>query len=159
MARIIPLTKKQVAIVDDEDFDRVNQYKWYAHKGSRNQCWYAARTTRKLLGPRKIEWLHRFIMQPKDDEQVDHINGNGLDCRKSNMRRCNVTQNIHNRPAHRDASTGYKGIIPKNKKWMAQIQVNKHRLIIGYFDSPLEAALAYDEKARELLGEFAHTNF
>lgn len=103
--------------------------------------------------------LHRLIMGAKLGEFVDHINGNPLDCRRSNMRICDRASNNFNKMPRSDSTAPYKGITKKrNGKWLAQIQARRVHRIIGIFDTPEEAAIAYDKAAIELHGEFACIN-
>ncbi len=111
--REVPLTKGKVALIDDEDFERVSQYKWLTRK-IRHYC-YASRDIelpRKADGRRRRRrvFLHRFIMNPPGDMCVDHINGDPLDNRRVNMRICTPTENKRNRGANRGKKTLYKGI-------------------------------------------------
>jgi hypothetical protein len=158
LMKTVPLTKNQLAIVDDEDFDRVNQWKWQAIPN--RDKWYAKRSFNKN-GIRVGVRLHRFIINAPCGMDVDHINGNTLDCRKTNLRICNNSQNAQNRGKTKFNTSGYKGVSykKKNHRWYSQIMLNKHNYHLGYFDSPEDAAIAYDKKAVELFGEFANINF
>lgn len=157
--KTIKLTKNQFAIVDDEDYDRINKYKWQAVPN--RDKWYAKRSFTvgkcKRIGVR----LHRFILNAPPDKDVDHINGNTLDCRKSNLRICNESQNAQNRGKTKSNTSGFKGVSykKKNHKWYSQIMFDKHNYHIGYFNNPVDAAIAYDKKAIEFFGEFANINF
>ena len=92
---------------------------------------------------------------------VDHIDGNGLNNRKSNLRVCTQAQNSLNSRPRRNSSSRYKGVsfYKRDKIWQAQIFYNFRTINIGRFDDEIEAALAYDRKAAELFGEFAYLNF
>ena len=142
----IDLTKGQFAIIDDEDFEKVSQFKW--HLGTRG---YAIRkdSTRKQVS------MHRFIMGFPDMD-IDHKNQNKLDNRKSNFRFCTDLGNSRNRKAPKTNTSGYKGVswVESRKRWVAYCQEKQ----IGYFKSKEEAAYAYNIKAQELFGEFAHLN-
>lgn len=103
--------------------------------------------------------LHRLIMDAKRGEFVDHINGNPLDCRRSNMRLCNRAGNNFNKKSKTTSTAPYKGITRKpNGRWLAQIQAHKVHHVLGTFDTPEEAATAYDQAAIRLHGEFACIN-
>src|SRR5258706_8507914 len=146
----IQLTKGTIALIDDEDFERVSKHSWsYKDSGSGY-----AQTTIRYKGVS----LHRFIMNAKDGEIIDHINGNGLDNRKENLRFCTLSQNIANSKG-RLVRSSYKGVSKNGKKWKASIGYMNRLEHIGTFDIAQDAARAYDEKAREYYKEFARTNF
>jgi hypothetical protein len=146
----IKLTKNQVAIVDDDQFDTVSQFKWYCGKDG-----YAKRSQNK-----KIVFMHRVIMSPDNNKLVDHINGDTLDNRKTNLRYCNNQQNNYNRGPMSHNISGYKGVSwrKSNQKWYAQIKHNAKTKYIGYFKTKEEAAIAYNNVASKLFGEFARLN-
>ncbi len=156
----IPLTQGKVALVDDEDFERVNQLKWCAMWNGFK--WYAINAT----GYRK--YLHQFLLP--DIPLIDHRNGNGLDCQRSNMRPADDTRNLRNAGKRRGStSSRFKGVywrtktqIVKGKEyryadWHARINIPKC-IHLGYFDSEVSAALAYNEAALKHFGEFAKPN-
>ena len=151
--KTIPLTQEQFAIVDDEDFDWLNKFKWCAEKNK--NTFYAARGRNK-----KRVLMHREILNPLPKMQIDHRNGNGLDNRRYNLRVCTDSENKFNQ-TKRGCLFRYKGVrlAPKSRRWEARIQFNKKRLSLGLFIIEIDAALAYDKKAKELFGEFARTNF
>ncbi len=105
--------------------------------------------------------MHRQIMNAPAGLVVDHIDGNGLNNRKSNLRVCTQGQNSLNSRPRRNCSSRYKGVsfYKRDKIWQAQIFYNFRTINIGRFDDEVEAALAYDRKAEELFGEFAYLNF
>lgn len=148
----IPLTQGKFAIVDDEDFDRLYKWRWtYAKTG------YAVR--HDINDSTKTFYMHREIMNTAPGMETDHINHNCLDNRKINLRICTHCENQHNRRLSKNNTSGYIGINLLKGKWQARIRADRDRLFLGLFTSPEEAALAYDKKARELFGEFAHINF
>lgn len=154
----IELTRDQITYIDDIDSD-VLSFNWYAIRGRTG--FYAARGMRTKSN-QKIETLHRVIFSKvlgrplSSEEIVDHINGNTLDNRRSNLRLATKQQNQFNRSKPQNNTSGYKGVTwNKNaEKWKAQIGHAGTTLYLGYFDTPEEAALAYEEKAKELFGEF-----
>ncbi len=164
----IPLTKGYVALVDDEDYERVNQYKWYVQRDGYN--YYAVRNitirsrkeTRETGLPRQtLIYMHRFILDAPNDKDVDHRDHNGLDNRKkSNLRFCTKNQNMGNLLSESGVSK-YKGVTwhNENKKWVARIGYEGKRIHLGCFSDEIEAAKTYDARARELFGEFAYLNF
>ena len=149
----IPLTQGKFALIDDEDFERVNQVKWRYCKGAAQS--QTARPERKVL------LMHRFVMHAPDGIEVDHVNGNALDNRKSNLRIATHRQNMANQKTRTNNRSGYKGVSfhRKNKKWVSQISTGSEHFYLGVFDTPLEAAIAYDKRASELFGKFARLNF
>lgn len=107
------------------------------------------------------EYLHRLIMTPAPGELVDHINGNKLDCRRSNLRIVTNAQNLWNRGITAHNTSGYKGVTycSDTGRWRAEIRVNRKRIHLGRFDHPEEAAKAYDDAARKHHGRYCRTNF
>lgn len=109
----------------------------------------------------KVTWLHHFIMGKPLAGVVDHINGNRLDNRRSNLRFATVAQNAHNGSSHTGASSRYKGVswYAPQSNWRARICLYGKIRFIGYFASETEAARAYDKEATRLFGAFARLNF
>lgn len=160
----IQLTKGKFAQVDDEDFEYLNQWKWYAYK--MGQTYYAARKDRINKKQRTIK-MHRIIMLVSDKFLViDHINHNGLDNRKQNLRICTQTENLRNSRKHKNCSSKYKGVSIHNQKtltgstvkWCAFIYINNKQKYLGVFESEIEAAKVYNEMAKIHFGEFAELN-
>lgn len=155
----IPLSRGLFAIVDNDLFDYLNQWKWSAARNY-GTVYYATRYAR-LNGKDTTVRMHRVIMNAPRGTQVDHINGNGLDNRRENLRFCTTKQNLRNRGKNSRNTSGYKGVswAKHANKWNAQIVVNRKRINLGYYEDVKEAALAYDEAARKYHGEFCNTNF
>ncbi len=153
--KLIPLTQGKFAIVDDDDYEHLNKYKWCALKTHNNKFYAVRRKNNKTI------IMHRQIMNVPEGLVVDHIDGNGLNNRKNNLRICTQAQNIHNSRPRRNRSSKYKGVFwdKVNKKWSTNIRKGDKRIYLGGFDDEIEAALAYDRKAAELFGEFAYLNF
>lgn len=109
---------------------------------------------------RKPHYLHRLVMDAPQGSQVDHIDGNVLDCRRANLRLASHAQNQRNSRIYRNNRSGFKGVsrYKRTGKWQACIKVDNKLRHLGYFPNPKEAAAAYDKAARELHGEFALTN-
>lgn len=153
MAREIPLTRGLVAIVDDDDYDRLTDHSWHAHKTKAG--WYA----RSFAG-----YMHRLVVEAVSGEEVDHQNGNGLDNRRSNLRRCSHSLNVVNRTYARSVSP-YRGVHQQRtrsgapSRWVARVTLNgiTHRKF-GFLTAE-EAARAYDAMAVHLHGPFAQLNF
>jgi len=151
--REINLTQGFIVQVDDHWYDYLMQWKWRAHKG--RNTWYAARG---VIGDRgKTVYMHRVIMATPDDQEVDHQDGNGLNCFEDNMRNCTRSQNSMNMKAW--GKSKYKGVYIYGKKAVAQINVNKKRMHLGSFDSEEDAARARDAASIKYFGEFAYLNF
>jgi hypothetical protein len=154
--KLIPLTKGYFAQVDDEDFDFLNQWKWRA--GVRGSRVYAIR--RGEDG--KTVLMHRVILSVNDRKvDVDHKIGNGLDNTRGNIRWCTRSQNSMNKDKIRGLSSCYKGVCwdKGRNKWRVSVVINGVCKTVGRFEDEIEAAKAYDEKAKELYGEFARPNF
>ena len=154
----IKLTQNKVALVDDEDFEYLNQFKWYVLK--RPYTYYAARSIRLTNGKQTLILMHRVILNVPKGMETDHINHEGLDNRRINIRICTKNENCMNRNSYKNRSSRFRGVYwDKNcKKWRAQIGYKKKNYHLGLFLSENEAALSYDNKAIELFGEFANLN-
>ena len=152
--RKIPLTQGQYAIVDPEDYKELAKYKWYAKRCDRRfyaERWYKNRNLK----------MHRVIMGAAEGKVIDHINHNGLDNRKANLRFVTSQQNTWNKRKQKGSySSQYKGVhwVKCEKNWRAVITCNKKVIYIGRFDDEEAAAKAYDDKAKELFGEYASLN-
>jgi hypothetical protein len=158
VTREIPLSQGKVALVDDEDYERVMAAgRWFVCCPS-GHGEYARRNRRKPNGRWTTQYLHRLILPTAT--QVDHINGNGLDNRSANLRDATISQNGANRPAPRTNRTGHKGVdLFRNGRYRATICVAGSRSHLGYFDTPEEAAHAYDAAAIAAWGVYARPNF
>ena len=161
----IKLTQNKVALVDDEDYEYLNQWKWHVKK-VKGSWYYAARSQHN--GSIVINvMIHRVIMLTPKGDVVDHLDGNGLNCQKYNMRNCSQKQNCRNKRPQKNKNTLYKGVsfvnrfsFGENHKYIrAEIIVNKKYIHLGYFKTQEEAAIAYDTAAKEYFGEFANSNF
>jgi len=150
---IVPLTQGQFATIDLCDVERVSNYNWYAHWNKK-----ALYAKTKIYG-NKIR-LHRFILDITDPKiQVDHRDGDGLENRRFNIRVCSNQQNLWNQQSRRGSSQ-FKGVSwsKETKKWIAQIGYNNKVIYLGLYNDEKIAAQAYNEKAKELFGEFARLN-
>ena len=158
--RRIPLTQGKYAIVDPEDYERLNKHKWHVVRGAKT--YYAVRNLR--IGKKRIAIkIHREIIDPPEPLVVDHINHHGIDNRRANLRPATRAQNAVNKSiaATSSCSSKYRGVSwDKNQqKWHAHLGVKRKRITIGYFKDEIEAAKAYDIAAKKHHGEFAVLNF
>lgn len=148
----IQLSQNKKSIIDDEDYERLNQWKWSFHNGG-----YGVRTT---WPDNKAVLLHRIVMNCPDNMEVDHINGNKLDNRKENLRVCTARENRLNRKKSKNKTSKYKGVHwnKDNSKWRAKITVNDKSISLGCFITELEAAEAYNKSALTYFGKYAKLN-
>lgn len=158
----ILLTKGKVALVDDEDFESLSRHKWYADKSkSSNETYYAARAA-IIDGSRKILPMHRQILGLKPSHIfVDHIDGDGLNNQKTNLRTCTHLENLRNsRKTKLPTSSRYKGVYwdKQMSKWRTRLSLDKKMHHIGLYDSEKEAALAYNCSVSFAHREFAYLN-
>jgi len=153
----IQLTQGFVALVDDEDYDRVSEHKWRILRGRRT---IYAMTTMKVDGKYTNVYMHRFVLELTDPEiQGDHADLDGLNNQRHNLRKCTQSQNAANSESRTGSSSQYKGVSVFRDKWAADIRINNKTIHLGIFSTEHGAAMAYDRKAIELFGEFARTNF
>lgn len=159
----IYLSKEKFALVDDEDFEWLSKWNWYATE--RNGNWYATREVNLSIIPirkRQRIYMHDEIMGTKSEQpEIDHKNNNGLDNRKENLRHATRVQNSINSRKRKNTTSKYKGVFyNKGKKgWDARISLNGVQKFLGRFQNEKEAARKYDEYATVDFGEFAKTNF
>lgn len=156
----IKLTRGMIALVDDEDYERLSQFSWQAMKSKHG---FYAKRSYKENGENKSMLMHREVLglQPGDGIEADHGNLNKLDNRKRNLRTCNRVQNCCNAGKRSHNTSGYKGVqwvahAPKDRKWKAQITYEKRVRNLGYFETPELAHEFYCLAADMLHGEFAN---
>lgn len=151
----IPLTEDRYALIDNEDLELILGYKWRLEK-NRNDIYAIATLKDKNRSIR----MHRLIMKAQKGDQIDHINHNGLDNRKTNLRIVTTSQNQMNRLKRHGTTSKYKGVSwnKNGHKWEARVVINKKDTYIGLFDSEIEAAQTYDKWAKDSFGEYARLN-
>lgn len=148
--------KGKYALVDDEDYNQVKQYRWHLAAGYIKTSLKGRRKNRHVT-------LHDVILwKPKGKKLVtDHINGNCLDNRRKNLRICTNTENCRNTKIGKNNTSGFKGVswAAERGAWLVQIMVNRKKIWLGYFDNKVDAAKAYDKAAIKAFGDFAWLNF
>jgi hypothetical protein len=151
--RLIPLSRGLFAIVDADDYERLSRYKWHAC-GKGDNCYAQRRENGKTIK------MHHEIIDVPAGFVCDHKNHNRLDNRKCNLRSCTYSQNAQNRRPCANGTSRYKGVSWSRdvRKWRAMIQLNGRLIHIGYYEYEQDAAIAYDDLAIELFGEFACLN-
>lgn len=139
--KYIELTQGKKAIVDDEDFECLNKFKWRYLNG------YAVRTVTISKGVRKPEWMHRVINKTPKEFLTDHINHNKLDNRKKNLRAVSASLNLLNRGVRKDNKSGYTGVYwhKQHKKWYVQINFLGEHIFVGLFNSKQQAIMAHSK--------------
>lgn len=154
----IKLSQCKVALVDDEDFEYLNQFKWYANFDGNE--FYVIRKCPTLTNKKNSISIHREIMKPPSGMIVDHINHDTFDNRKINLRICTFAENLRNKKIYKNNTSKYKGVNYniQVKKWLVRISLNNKRIHVGYFLTPIEGAKAYNEAALKYHGEFANLN-
>lgn len=154
--KTIPLTRGYFTIIDDEDYERVNQFKWSV---SFSDGIPYARYSYQRDGKACKVSLHHLIVGKKPRTHTDHINGNTLDNRRGNLRICTPQENIWN-SRRNPGTSGYIGVSPAQRPgyWRVQIVVNRKRKSLGSFPDKCLAAAAYDRAVVRSRGAYAVTN-
>lgn len=162
----IALSQGKYALIDDDDFELVSNYGWVYDSGGFGYARgklrigrYGLRRGVKRFSGKRVR-MHRLIMNPPQGVEIDHINGDGLDNRRCNLRLATRAQQAHNMRKHRHSKSPYKGVeaLPYGR-WRAGIRINGKALHLGCFASAEDAARVYDAAAIEHFGEFARPNF
>lgn len=160
--KLIPLSRGCFSKVDDSDFEFLKQYKWTASRSGKYGC-RAVRAFSVLKGKKASTipiLMHRVIMMCPNGFEVDHVDGDGLNNQKNNLRICSHSQNMRNRRQKSQMSSKYKGVswVKKHGKWLGRLQVGGKIVFNSYFDSQEAAAIAYNESAALHHGDFARLN-
>ena len=142
----IKLTKGKYALVDDKDFNWLSQRRWHYSVG------YAMRRDKNI-----ILLMHRIILNTPKGLETDHLNENRLDNRRKNLRICTKSQNIMNKGFQKNNTSGFKGVFWRKDRSKWKVRIGQK--YVGLFSDKIQAARAYDRKAKELFGEFARLNF
>lgn len=152
----VPLTQGKYALIDNEDLELVMRYKWcYIRAKSGNE--YAV--TMIPIGKKQKQLrMHILIMGKGESPYIDHKNNNGIDNRKENLRFCTPKQNRQNSYKRKNSTSVFKGVCHDNRGWRATICENGKCMHLGYFKNEIEAANAYNEKAKKLHGDFYSLN-
>ncbi|MBU1260306.1 MAG: HNH endonuclease [Planctomycetes bacterium] len=153
--RGIKLTLGKYAIVSLEDYERLNRHKW--HTLTSHRTFYAMRTENY-----KTIYMHNEVIPPQADKVIDHIDRNGLNNSRSNLRLASRSQNCYNRKKKAGVRSKYKGVSyvkDRKKKWRVCVTHNGKRIYLGYFDNQFDAAKAYDNAAKKYHKNFAVLNF
>ncbi len=154
---LIPLTQGKFALIDKKDFKLISKYKWHYRKSGKTHGKNGYAQNRKFF-------MHNLIMRPLNGFVVDHINRNGLDNRRGNLRLGTISQNYANFPK-KNGRSKYRGVHFlkrrkefKGKPWGASTTINGKSVYIGVYDTEKEAGLAYNKVAKKAFGKFAQLN-
>lgn len=157
--REIILVNHGVTMVDDADYEMLSQWRWHQYTASKTYV-CRSKSRKEPPGPHTIP-MHRVIMNAPKGMDVDHIDGNGLNNQRANLRIATRGENLRNTRKRDNCTSQFKGVYwhARARKWLAQIKPPTGHVYLGLFVHEVEAAMAYDAKARELFGEFAKCNF
>ena len=158
----IQLPRGYTALVDDGDFAFLSQFKWEVdvRKGQVYAKMYVEERANGVRIRRRVFYLHRYIMGATERAVfVDHRSGDSLDNRRGNLRICTQAENSRNKK-QMPSKSGFKGVHPTpSGRWAAKLMLNYKSVSAGTYDTPEDAARAYDQKAVECFGQFARLNF
>lgn len=151
----IPLTRGLMTLVDDEDYEPLNQRKWCAWWSKGSQSYYA-----EGFIDGKVVLMHQHLMRELPGKVVDHVDHDGLNNQRYNLRKCSNSQNTANSRLNVTNKSGYKGVTwdKYKQKWVSQIMVNYKHIHLGRFEKIEDAATAYDKAAIMYFSRYALTN-
>jgi hypothetical protein len=149
--------KGKFLLVDDSDFSMFNFFSWSSDGHGYGQ----AHVPKSGKNCQETILAHHLILESAKDKVIDHINGDKLDCRRENLRLVTQSQNLTNSKKRKNAFSKYKGVswYKRDKNWSAYFHIDYKKIHIGYFKSEIEAAEAYDLKAKQFFGQYARLNF
>lgn len=154
-----PKYGKHTVLIDDEDWDKIKEYKWNIHYMKSTGKYYARTHSFKGHKIKEIQ-LQRLLINAPFDKEVDHKDNNPKNNKKENLRLCSRSENQMNRGKNKNNTSGYKGVFWHKhiKKWNATITVNYKKIQLGYFKTKIEAAEAYNQAALKYHNNFAKLN-
>lgn len=152
--KTIELTGGLKSIVDDEDYEKLKNFKWRCQRI--HSLRYAVSGSKE-----KTVLMHRLILEQKDGVLTDHRNGNGLDNRKENLRSCTHAQNMMSRKIHKNNKSGFRGVYwyVQKRRWRSEIRFCGRKIYLGLHRDRDKAAISYDNAAKKYFGSFARLNF
>jgi len=152
--KFIKLSNEKYAIVDEDMFDELSSYKWSYSNG------YVYRKITNKEGKRTSLYMHRFIMNPRKNLVIDHIDRDKTDNRVCNLRQCTQKENLANAIGQRNTSSKYRGVtrIKSTGRFLSRIVHNRKNYHLGVYSNENDAAQAYNDKMIELFGEYALLN-
>lgn len=157
MIRAIPLTQGEVALIDNRDIKIASRMHWVLDKRDNGICYASSIDTSKGKPYKKV-YLHQLILGLRKGHVIDHINGNGLDCRRKNIRHCSQSENMSKAQRIKKPMSGYRGVYSKRNKWFVTLNHMCKTIHVGTFESKEKAAHAYNKVAKYLHGKFAIVN-
>jgi hypothetical protein len=143
----VPLTQGREAIIDANRISLVRHWNWN----------FSRQYAKRQQSGNSI-YLHRVILMPPSSLVVDHINGDGLDCRISNLRACTNQQNCSNQRISKNNTTGFKGVVRRGERFETSIRTGSKRIHLGTYDTPEEAHDIYCRASEKYHGEFGRTS-
>ncbi len=157
--KTIILSRGYATQVDEDDFEWLSLFSWHLHTGSTGGKYAAAIDSTLPRKDRVPILLHRVLTLARQGESVDHINGDSLDNRSTNLRICSHAQNMQNCKPYATNTSGFTGVWKKRRRFCVTISSGNRSVYVGTFDTALQAAIARDGYVKQLRGEFARLNF